>query len=392
MNYTYYKRYQKPKSRRRRGQYASFFWFGMILVVLVLILKACVSVVSSFSNEKRDDIVLSIERGEAELLSFGQSEWEAAPDLGVILEGDSIQSAEGSLTLLTVHDGPTVRMDESTYLSFDRVEKTDSGETRIHLVLHDGRLWFEESEASATSVVIHTDIMDLEASGQFLVSNLSSNESLYVFDGSVSVDYVDRGLEDVVLESQVIPENYKSLITPEMEAALLARETITLTEPMEEGELLGNNFVRWSLGSEVSSGEEELLEEDGKENETVDEESTEEEQTQEEELTEEEPEEEIPGLTIQITSPASGTTDSDGAIAIEGRVVSGVASRIVVTWSGNGQAYELGLFEKGQTSFRYVADQQYSNFAAGQNTYTIVAYDEAGNPSNSVTLQITGDF
>jgi hypothetical protein len=39
-----------------------------------------------------------------------------------------------------------------------------------------------------------------------------------------------------------------------------------------------------------------------------------------------------------------------------------------------------------------VADTDYLNFAAGENTYTIVAYDKDGVASNVVRLQINGEF
>ncbi len=79
-------------------------------------------------------------------------------------------------------------------------------------------------------------------------------------------------------------------------------------------------------------------------------------------------------------------------MAIEGPIVSGTASRVTVTWSGNGQPYSLGLFEPGSATFRYVADTTYQNFSVGENTYTVVAYDAEGNASNSVSLVIQGEF
>ena len=67
--------------------------------------------------------------------------------------------------------------------------------------------------------------------------------------------------------------------------------------------------------------------------------------SKEEPVEEEEPaeevvvEEESEDLIISVTSPGSGASDSDGAIAIEGAIVSGSASTVYVTWSGNGESY-----------------------------------------------------
>jgi hypothetical protein len=400
MNYTYYRRYQHPSRRRKRNQFSAFFWLGVILVILALVLKTCVTIVGSFSEEKRDDLILSVEKGGGEVLSFGQSVWEVASDLGVILEGDSVQSDQDSYLLLTIQDGPVIRMDEDSYLSFDSVELDENEMPVIHLILHDGRIWYEADEDSITSVVIHSDVMDVSGGNQFMLSNLADNESLYVFDGNVSVDYLDRGLEDTVIESTTLGPLSKSLITNDFENALIAREAVTLSELMEEGELSENEFVKWSLGGDrVIEIEEEPVEEEIIEEEEVVEV---EEPIEEEELIEEEPEleevveveepESSGDLVISITSPGFGASDSDGAIAIEGTITSGVASSVYVSWSGNGQSYPLGLFVPGDSSFRYVADTQYSNFASGNNTYTVTAYDAAGNESNTVSIDITGDF
>ena len=110
----------------------------------------------------------------------------------------------------------------------------------------------------------------------------------------------------------------------------------------------------------------------------------------------EEPEEDLsessPSLSISVTSPSSGSTIQKDAFAIEGQIVSGTASKVTVTWSGNGEPFVLGLFEPGSSSFRYVADTDYLNLAQGSNTYTIVAYDSAGNASNTISLTITAEY
>jgi len=398
MNYTYYRRYQQPRRRRRRkkNQFSSFFWLVIFLVILAFILKACVSVITSVTEEKQDDIILTVERGGGEVLSFGQGNWEAATDLGVVLEGDSIRSNENSYLLLSFHNGPEVRLDESTSVTFDSVEMNETGIPVIHLILQDGQVWYEDTSEGGSSVVIHTDVMDVSGGDQFLLSNNADNESLYVFEGSVGVGYVDRGLEDVTLESLVFGTNTKSLITDEIERALLARESVILSELMEEGELSENDFVMWSLGIQElpDFSEPEIMEEEPEviEEPEVLEEEVEVPVVEEEVEIEAVIEEVIETLTISVTSPSSGSSDDDGAIAIEGVISSGTAQSVYVTWSGNGQPYSLGLFEPGGTSFRYVADVNYSNFASGNNTYTVVAYDENGNESNTVSINILGDF
>jgi hypothetical protein len=57
-----------------------------------------------------------------------------------------------------------------------------------------------------------------------------------------------------------------------------------------------------------------------------------------------------------------------------------------------GRSRTWHVFEPGSSSFRYVADSDYSNLARGSNTYTIVATDSVGNSSNTIVLTITAEF
>ncbi len=380
MNYTYYRRYQKPSRRRKRSQFSSFLCLLVFLVLIALILKLVLSIFTSISEEKRDDILISVEKGTGEILPFGQSEWEAAPDLGILLEGDSIQSGEGGYLLLSLYDGSNIRMNENSYLSFDKVENFEDGSSIIYLTLNDGQIWYENEKDSLTQVVIHTDNMDVVGGRRFLLSNKSDNESIYVFEGNVNVDYVDRGINDLILESATLSSNYKSIVNDEVEQALINREAVTLVTAMQEDELAANEFLMWSLGENrfVDS------ESDTKDNVDIT-----------NDITDQAPDEAAvvqERLLIEVTSPVSGYKTADSAIAIEGVIASGSASNVYVQWSGNDESYPLGLFQPGDINFRYVADINYSNFSSGKNVYTIIAYDEEGNPSNSVSVEIFGDF
>jgi len=201
----------------------------------------------------------------------------------------------------------------------------------------------------------------------------------------VTVDFVDRsGDVDSVIETVILGEGYKSEMSDSKQRALLSRENVSLSEEMGEDDLLGDEFVSWNMGAVVVEEEVEEPEEDltvGEEDELL---------TPGRNLEDEE--EIVQDLVIGVSSPVSGVVIQEDAIAIEGYVSSGEVSRVVVTWSGNGEPFTLGLFEAGDETFRYVADVEYANFAVGENTYTIVAYGEDGEASNVVTVVITGEF
>ena len=374
MSYTYYRRYQP--SRRRSG-FKSFFWLVLFLVFFFLILKACVSVFSSFAEDKKDEAVLSVIKGNAEILEWGQSDAKSASDSELVLVGDQITTVEDSRLSLSFYNGTLVYLDENTKL---KIAEFTAGEShnQMELQVVDGQIWVEHlaQDEGELELLIQTDVMNLQSfQGTYLVSNRVDEERVAVKSGQVGVDFVDRGEEELVIESLTIKEGEQSLLTDGKERALLARENISLVEPVVV-EFWDTVFVE-----QQSSGEQAESEATGP--------------IEIEEDLEASPEEvvvEETSLVISVSTPSSGATIGKDAFAIEGQIVSGTASKVMVTWSGNGQAYPLGLFTAGSGSFRYVADTDYLNLSQGPNTYTIVAYDSEGNASNTVVLTIDAAF
>lgn len=422
MNYTYYRRYQSPRRpQRKQSGFKSFFYLVVFLVLIVLVLRACISVVANRNEEKRDEAVLSLERGSAEVLLWGQDEWEGVADSQIVLEGDSVRTGEDSYVYLTFHNGSGLRLDENSQMVFSECIK-DGDDDFISLSLVDGRAWLEKlpKETGTMEILLETDVMNVSAvSADYLVSNLIDDEYVYVMDGQATIEFVDRGATDTVIETAVLNEGYKATMSDEKQRALLSRDNVTLTEPIEDDEFLEDGFVLWNSGlfAKDEDSEDELDEEEEiVDEEDLDEEAEEleveeevddsediageEEQMDEvesaaqdvEEAEEEDVEIEAEALVIGVSSPSSPITITEDAIAIEGYISSGDASSVYVTWSGNGEAYPLGLYEAGSDNFRYVADVDYLNFAVGENIYTIVAYDEDGNASNIVTVVVTGEF
>jgi len=359
--------------------------------VIVLLCKACVSFIAGVNEEKRDEAVLSLEKGSAEVLLWGQDEWVAVSNSQIILEGDAVRTSEDGYVSLEFYNGAELKMDGTSELVFTEVETREMDgpdEYFIKLELSDGRAWLEHgaTDVDYWEIELRTDVMNVSSlRGEYLLSNAVDDEYIYVMDGQVTVDFVDRsGDVDSVIETVILGEGYKSEMSDSKQRALLSRENVSLSEEMGEDDLLGDEFVSWNMGAVVVEEEVEEPEEDltvGEEDELL---------TPGRNLEDEE--EIVQDLVIGVSSPVSGVVIQEDAIAIEGYVSSGEVSRVVVTWSGNGEPFTLGLFEAGDETFRYVADVEYANFAVGENTYTIVAYGEDGEASNVVTVVITGEF
>jgi hypothetical protein len=400
MNNTYYRRY-RPNRTHKPSSFKSFFWFVVTLVVLALGLRACVSVFTTAQAEKRDEAVLSIDKGSAEVTVWGEQTASSALNAQILFEGDEVATNENSYVTLKLHNGSELHMDESTTLTFLSTNLLDESEEIVFQLL-SGRVWMDilPNEMGEFTIITQTDVVNaVVQQGEFLVSNVSGEESVYGFDGQADLEFVDRGEKDVLIERATLRAGTKSIWGNDKVDALIARQHVTLTEKTEQGDLSNDPFVMWSLGT-VGLGE--LDEEEG----VVDLEEVEEEEEAEvfeTEVVEDEPEPEpepeaevevdaADTIQISILSPSSGSTIGKDAIAIEGRVSSGVAERITVEWSGNGEEYPLGLFEAGGESFRYVADVNYANFALGENTYIIRAYDADGKLSDVISLVLVGQF
>lgn len=385
MNYTYYRRYQAP--RRKNSSFRSFFWFVVVLFTVLLLLRACVHVLSSLSESKKDEATLTLYKGSAEVLEWGQSEPENASDAQLVLEGDQVQTHENTWATLSFYNGTRVHLDQNTRLILESVV-TDAGSEQANLQLLEGRLWVDHFlEDGELDIHVNTDLMTIQSlQGQYLLSHTEAGEALFVQEGPVTAQYVDRNKENSIIETVVLRGGEMSLLDPEKQAALLARQNITLVEPAADG-LFVDAFIQWCTGIQEELPEEEAPVEDS------------EEPVSEDVVPEEVPEEELPieesqgaSLQISLDSPSSGATIQKDAIALEGHISSGRASTVTVTWSGNGQAYTLSGFNPGDSSFRYVADVDYGNYALGDNTYTVVAYDENGQASNVLTIVLHAEF
>lgn len=358
--------------------------------------------ISDSNLESRDDLVLSTEFGEVNVLLAGQPSSELASASQLVFEGDQVMTGEGSYASLSFQNGSQIVLDENTRLLFSTAT-VDGKDDQFHFELKDGRVWTSvlPKESGEFQMKFYTDVMDISMFGaEALISNRVNEEYVVDFSGNVDIDFVERSLtgEDLVIERESLSSTYLAYLDDESERALLDREPVNLVQEMGL-RFENDDFLTWARGDApitvLTRSDIEII--DGgleEESETIEETPLEgvtevEEEEPVEEVVEEEPEEDSrlsEALRLEITSPTNPYTVDDGAEAIVGRITSGYAQSVWVTWSGDGVSYQLGLFEPGGEDFRYVADTQYSNIKEGENTYTIVAYDSDGEVSSSVSV------
>lgn len=371
MNYTYYRRYQPS---RKRETFSSFFWLVIILLIGVFFLKSCFGSMADKKNEKRDEAILSIDKGSAEVTVWGKDHAEPAANSQIILEGDEILTAESTYATLSFYNGSKVFLDQNTKLAFSEV-KTEGKDDFINLELKDGRVFVKEvpNDDGQMQVLVKTDVMNIQSYQiQYLASNIPDNEYVYVFNGEADVDLLDRsGGNDVVIERTVIKSSQKIAMPDSKQKSLLARESVTLLEDSGD-DLISDPFYTWTLMN------------DGIIEDTV-ESSTGTVVTDSTGAVAE-------SLVISVTSPMSPATIEKDGVAIEGNIVTGTAATVTVTWDGNNAPYTLKGFQAGGSAFRFVATSEYNNLALGANTYTVIAYDADGKASNTIVVKVNASF
>ncbi len=380
MNYTYYRRYQPKK---KRETFSSFFWLMIFLVISAIFFKSCFTSASNTKNEKRDEAILSIDKGSALVTVWGDDSPGAAANSQMILEGDKIETAENSYATLSFYNGSKITLDQKTTLLFSDVSTEDNNDF-LTLELKNGRVFVNQipNEEGQMTLNVKTDVMKIASvQTQYIASNIPDNEYIYVLNGEANPQMLDK---DVVIENTILKSGQKIAMPDSKQTSLLARESVTLVENSTD-DLLGDVFYTWTL---VKAG---VLQTSGT-SEVNDELITIVETPVEIVEPVASTGEVLSGLVISVSSPISPATIEKNGLAIEGEIVNGTADKVTVTWDGNNSPYTLQGFKSGGSSFRFVATAEYKNLKVGDNTYTVIAYDAAGKVSNTVVVKVNASF
>ncbi|MFA5793273.1 MAG: FecR domain-containing protein [Candidatus Gracilibacteria bacterium] len=353
-------------------------------------------------QEKKDEASLTLNSGTAEVLEWGQTDWNTVSDAQVLLVGDTIKTGEGGFVTLSFYDGTEVRVAGNTEVLFKDAVSLDNSPEVVTLTLISGKVFMKTTPngSSNTELVIDTEVSKVKsasgsANSKYLVYNGEDQEYVYNFGDILTVDFVDRSEDEALIQSLSVKENEQILLTSEERDALIARMSMVSVSSLII-DSTSDEFLRWNLGGSApipvvdeSDVSDETVAEDVDDSvevvELVDATADVVEDTTDDSVA-------VPGtFQIKVDSPSLQSTIQKDAIAIEGSILAGEASIVTITWDGNNQPYTLGGFAPGDANFRYVADIDYGNFKIGSNTYTVTAYDADGKASNTVTVVVNYD-
>ena len=394
MNYTYYRRY---KPSRKQSGFKAFFLFVVAVIILIFAVRSCSSFVKSILADKNDEATLTLEKGSAQILEWGQSDWGQVSSTQVLLSGDTVKTAEDSLVTLTFAGGSSVSLDKNTEVKFEAVtpesaDSIDSTAVQLKIYLISGRVLVDNvaSALIALDLTVLTGSMDIVSpvhGGVFLAYNDDSQEYAYNLYGKTDANLMDRTKTDSELVIETIPLEVKKgiLLSDEDRKKIADRTYISTISNFETPS--NDDFLKRSLPEYLNA---EFFGET-----TVTPEVVEEEPVTEDPASTASTEvaaEPVSGLTIEVTSPSLSTKIQKDAIAIEGVIKAGTAETVTVTWDGNGNPYTLKGFSSGDSNFRFVADSDYKNITQGTNVYTVIAHDAEGMESNEVTVTIEAEW
>lgn len=371
---------------------------------MVFAVRSCVSFVMSVLQDGNDEATLTLEKGSAQILEWGQSDWAQVSSAQVLLSGDTIKTAEDGLVTLKFAGGSSVSLDKSTEVKFEATSDTtgtesDSTAVQLKIYLISGRVFVDNiaSTLIALDLTVLTDSMNIISpvhGGTFLAYNDSSQEYAYNLYGKVDANLMDRTKTDSELIIETVPLEVKKgiLLSDEDRKKIIDRtyvSTISSFETPSNDDFLKRSlpeylkvefFGKTTVIPEVVEEVEEVTAEEPVTEDTAGETST------------EVAVEPVSGLIIEVTSPSLNTKIQKDAIAIEGVIKAGTVETVTVTWDGNGSPYTLKGFSSGDTNFRFVADSDYKNIKVGTNVYTVTAYDADGKASNTVTVKVDAEY
>lgn len=385
MNYTYYRRYQPKK---KRETFSSFFWLVIFLVFCAIFLKSCFTSISNTKNEKRDEAILSIDKGSAQVTVWGDDTPTVAANSQIILEGDKIETAENTYATLSFYNGSKITLDQKTTFIFSDVSAEGDNDF-LTLDLKTGRVFVNQipNDEGQMTLTIETDVMKISSTQtQYIASNIPDNEYIYVLNGEANPQLVDK---DVVIENTLLKSGQKIAMPDSKQTALIARESVNLVEESSD-DLLGDPFYTWVLVKAGVLQQSQTPASTGEVSDAVTVEVPVVTETTTEPVSA--TGEVVSGLVISVTSPVSPATIEKDGVAIEGKIVSGTGSKVTVTWDGNNAPYTLQGFKSGASTFRFVATSEYKNLKVGANTYTVIAYDADGKASNTVIVKVNATF
>lgn len=392
---------RRPYNRRQKKP-MEFLWPFLLIILVGIIVVLLIQFVFSWLDQRetefKNKIYLYLDRGSAQILPWGDTEWTKAYHGQLVLEGDRLMLEEVSRGVLAFYDGTVLRLGPATKVEMGEIVTEEEGDA-IHLDLDNGNLWVNlNAEADVPlRFIVETDNLRITSYGTVFEVSLTDRETVRVLEGEVLVEVLDATSEDreVVLEQVKVGVGQQVELTSSEMEDILAHKSVSLLEAIDD-EWKTSEWYVWNQEEDAhptvygDTQTDEVAPEDSvvvPDDETIDE-------ADEEVSEDDEEQEEVPGApVVTITFPEDNPYTLDAGItsvAITGTTSVSTAKVTVTSYdeAGNPTSYVLSGYMAGSTTWRYNAAVDYNNLREGRNLFTVVSETAEGVKSDPIDVVV----
>lgn len=428
-------RYRSPKRFRSVDYVLPFLIIICVGIIAVLVFNLWRAL---FNSETTRAAYLYIEEGNAQMKTWGTSEFFDLSSDVLIMQGDEIRASADAKIIVEFFDGTLMRIAGGSDVGFESInDETKDSEINVNLV--DGRLWFNKvyKNTDATditvkmdNVVVHSNNASIfevenEADEVTRVFNVFENDGLSVDvlseDGNNVIETENIGIGQEIIFTTAVLDRYWKFQSPTVlsgisddfkllswyEWNIAEDQSPTVFEKYANEE--GQGLVKVEPESVQSGGEAGAPNEDevgiSDENSedvaestsnpdseaagTSTDESSDEGAEPAETAEESAPTQDLgPITTPTLISVSGGTqTDENGFYHVSGNIatitggISGAAKVVV-----NG--YTLQRFNPGDKTWTYFANADYDLMKPGENIYEVHGIAPDGTLTETITVKV----
>ncbi|MBI2463946.1 hypothetical protein HYV57_03235 [Candidatus Peregrinibacteria bacterium] len=156
-------------------------------------------------DAEKKEAILYVEKGSAQVLTWGSSAWTEVQGQKKLLEGDTVHVSKAGRALVYFYGKNIIRLDENTEFQMEALN-INGTVSSAEIILHQGAIWVHDA-ADDFSFYVRSDDMSFEPLDTTMSSvrifSLTQDVSgtVRVIDGGLHVKIFDRNEPERVLES-----------------------------------------------------------------------------------------------------------------------------------------------------------------------------------------------
>ena len=372
------------KSRLRFLKYIQPFLLLVAIILVALILLKAWNFLSNLNGGSLDESAeIYVVQGQVQKMPYGETKYDSVLSGELLLDGDKIRTLKDGVLSLNFFDDTIVRLDSSTVLEIEDIEKSENAQS-VHINVLAGQIWVNKRPSIKvdSEIVVNTNYLGVKGLSTVFSVKSGLPESVVVSDGSVLVSVHELNKSDSNIVEEIAINAGKSF---EMDSvaydSFLNRETPAVIRGINT-QFKNSIWYQWNFEQDenpLSKPSSMLI---GK---SVDQDSTNDNVQSKDSVVSNGP---------KITYPKNGEVLDTEVVTITGEVPADAEKVIVISYDSEPPIpYVLKAYKAGDTTFKYIAkyDGEDGNMKKGKNKYEIFYVNEDGIESDKTVLDFTFD-